>query len=184
MAASIRKAIIINGLPASGKTTIGVPLSNHFNAPLITLDTIKEAMFDGLGIGDREYNRKLGMITRDIIWRLQADFPKDVITVLDIWMGFPPYYNFKEGLEKAGIDQFVEIWCHAPGEVLAKRYLDRVDKRHKGHPGADYVPELMDVALRAQPMRLSPCLEIETTDLSIIDIPKVIAWVEKELDIH
>jgi hypothetical protein len=120
-AASIRKAIIIKGYQHPVK-----PLSECL-FPIILklpdhLDTIKEAMFDGLGIGDREYNRKLGMITRDIIWRLHADFPKDVITVLDIWMGFPPYYYFNEGLEKAGIDQFVEIWCHAPGEVLAKRY--------------------------------------------------------------
>ena len=170
-------------MPASGKTTLGVHLSEQFNAPLITLDTIKEAMFDSFGIGDREYNRKLGRVSRDIIWRLIADFPKDLVSVLDIWMGFSPYYNVDEGLARAGIDQFVEIWCYAPGEVLAKRYLERVDKRHKGHPGADYVPELMDVALRARPMGKSPVLEVEMSDLSSINIPMITAWVARELDI-
>lgn len=178
-----RKAILINGLPASGKTSVGRALVNQFRAPLLTLDTIKEPMFNNLGIGDREYNRKLSKTCKEIIWALVADFPKGSLAILDVYFGFAPFDSVLEGLKHAGIGKFVEIWCTAPGELLAKRYLERVGLRHKGHPGADYAPELIEVAKRAVPMGLSPVYTIDTSDPAAVDNEALFRWVSKELDI-
>jgi glucokinase len=178
-----RKAILINGLPASGKTYIGRALVDQFRAPLLTLDTIKEPMFNNLGIGDREYNRKLSKTCKEIIWALIADFPKDVLVILDVWFGFAPFDSVLEGLKHAGIGKFVEVWCTAPGDILAKRYLERINLRHKGHPGADYAPELAETAKRAVPMNLGPVYTIDSSDPSAINNDALFRWVSRELNI-
>ena len=178
-----RKAILINGLPASGKTILGRNLAEKFNAPLMTLDKIKEAMFNGLGIGDREYNRSLSRACKEIIWALIAEFPKDALIIVDAWFGFPSYEKVFHGLEHAGIDHFVELWCNAPGEILAKRYLERVDLRHKGHPGSEYAHELVEIAKIAVPMNIGPVYSIDMTDPCNIDYQSIILWICKELNI-
>lgn len=178
-----RKVILINGLPASGKTALGEHLKNRFNAPLLTLDTIKEAMFNVLGTGDREYNRMLGRACKEIIWALISEFPCNSLAIVDAWFGYPPYDKVFEGLQHAGIARFVELWCHAPGEILAERYLERVDLRHKGHPGREYAPELEEVAKRAAPMNIGPLYSIDTSDFAAIDFEAITAWVAKELEL-
>lgn len=178
-----RKVVLINGLPASGKTALGEHLKERFNAPLLTLDTIKEAMFDVLGTGDREYNRRLGRATKEIIWAVISEFPRNSLAIVDAWFGFPPYDKVFEGLQRAGIARFVELWCHAPGEILANRYLERVDHRHKGHPGPEYAPELEEVAGRAAPMNIGPLFSIDTSDFAAIDFEAVSDWVAKELEL-
>lgn len=178
-----RKAILINGLPASGKTFVARTLVDQFRAPLLTLDTIKEPMFNNLGIGDRAYNRKLSKTCKEIIWALVADFPKDALVILDVWFGFAPFDSVLAGLKLAGIGKFVEVWCTAPGDLLAKRYLERVDLRHKGHPGAEYAPELAEIARRAVPMSLGPVYTIDSSDPTAVNHEALFRWVSRELNI-
>ena len=178
-----RKAILINGVPASGKSTIARALADAFHIPIVELDVIKEALFDVLGIGDRDHNRLLGRASRAVIWSLIPYFPKDAALVIDIWFNFPPHGWVLEGLAKAGITRFVEVWCHAERSVLSVRYLSRVGQRHEGHPGEEYIPELLDVAARAQPMNLGDVLLVDTTHPDSVDIQEIISWVAERLEI-
>src|SRR5271168_1748958 len=50
---------IILGTPASGKTTLARRLSADFSLPCLCKDDIKEALFDSLGPGDRDWSRRL-----------------------------------------------------------------------------------------------------------------------------
>jgi predicted kinase len=52
--------VLVTGPPASGKTTLARPLASHLGLPLLGKDTIKEALFDALGVGDRAWSRRLG----------------------------------------------------------------------------------------------------------------------------
>ena len=56
----MKRAVLVNGVTASGKSTVARALSQAKGWPLLTLDTIKEAIFEHLGTGDRDYNRLLG----------------------------------------------------------------------------------------------------------------------------
>jgi len=176
-----RHVVLINGLPASGKTMMGKSLSSLLGAPLLSLDTIKEAMFDVLGIGDREYNRSLGRACKEIIWSVIPDFPENSTILVDAWFGFPPYDLVTNGLQKAGVKNFVEIWCDAPGELLAKRYVERVGLRHKGHPGKEYGAELSEVAKRAAPMGIGPVLRVDMSAPASVNFEEVAGWVKQEL---
>ncbi|TIL28402.1 ROK family protein [Mesorhizobium sp.] len=158
-----RRAVLVNGIPASGKSTVSRGIAERMGWPLLALDTIKNPFLEVLGGGDREFNRILGRASYQAIWSVVGEAPADAIFVIDAWFGFQPRQVLEDHLRSAGVEQTAEIWCHAPGEVLAERYRARLDQRPAGHPGAAYIPELIELAKRAEPLRRGPLLDVDTT---------------------
>ena len=95
--------------------------------------------------------------------------------MIDAWFGFQPPDVLERHLSTAGIARTVELWCYAPGPVLAERYLSRAATRSAGHPGPEYVPELLALNARATPIRRGPCLSVDTT--APLDPDAVAAWI-------
>ncbi len=158
----MKRAVLVNGVPASGKSTVARAISANFGWPLLGLDTIKEPFFEHVGAGDREHNRKLGRASYAAIFNLIAGFPQGSTTVVDAWFGFQPPEVLTGHLKRAGISQTVEIWCRSEPTQIAERYGARVRKRAVGHPGLEYLPELLALARSARPLSLFPLLEIDT----------------------
>jgi glucokinase len=178
----LRKALLINGPPASGKTTIADQLLPILGYPLLSLDTIKDALFETLGTGDREFNRVLGRTALSIIWALVGDLHEDAFVMIEAWFGSSAFGDIESQLRQVGVERVAEIWCHAPGETLAERYIKRVDHRHPGHPDESYAQELINVAQDATPLNISPVLSIDTSGDDLPE-PGVIAdWVLQALD--
>lgn len=171
----MKRAVLVNGVPASGKSTVSREIARHLHAPLMALDTVKEPMFHHVGIGDREHNRKLGRASYEIIFAAIGDWPSGATVVVDAWFGFQPPEVLERHLATAGIGCTAELWCHAPGPALAERYLSRAATRSPGHPGADYVPELLALNARAMPIGRGPCLRIDTT--APLDVDAVMGWI-------
>ena len=159
----MKRAVLVNGIPASGKSTVARAICQAKGWPLLTLDTIKEAFFAHLGTGDRDYNRLLGKASYQAIFALIKDFPDDAIVVIDAWFGFQPVEILQGHIAHAGIGSIAEVWCHAPGEVLGERYRARLGQRHSGHLGESYVPELKELASRAIPLGSYPLFDVDTT---------------------
>ena len=178
-----RKAIIINGPPASGKSTIADELGNIFNLPVLKRDTIQEALYDVIGTGDREYNRMLGRAGIAVIWAVLNNFPWEGAAIIDAWFRYPPYDWVQQGFSSAGIKSFVEVWCHAPGEVLSARYLSRMGQRHAGHPGKDFAIELIEIAKKAKPMGIGDLLSVDTSTPDLVNIQEISSWISAKLKI-
>jgi glucokinase len=159
----MKRAVLVNGIPASGKSTVAREISKLMKWPLFTLDTIKEAFFAHLGTGDRDYNRLLGQASYQAIFALIKDFPDNTTVVIDAWFGFQPPEILRDHMATANIEQVVEVWCHAPGLVVGERYRSRLRKRHAGHLGESYIPELVELAKAAKPLGVYPVYDIETT---------------------
>jgi glucokinase len=158
-----RTAILVNGVPASGKSTVSRRISAELSLPLLALDTVKEALFAELGTGDRLYNRRFGRASYGAIWALIGAFPADVAVVVDAWFGFQPLELLLGHLSRAEVTRVIEIWCTAPADVIAQRYADRAGQRHAGHLGLDYVPELRLLAERARPLGIGPAISVDTS---------------------
>ena len=173
----MRKAILVNGVPASGKSTVSRAVARRLCLPLMTLDTVKEPMFHHIGKGDRDHNRKLGRASYEIIFAVIGDWPADATVVIDAWFGFQPPDVLERHLSTAGIAHTAELWCHASGPVLAERYLSRAATRSAGHPGPEYVPELLALNARAMPIGRGPCLHVDTT--APLDPDAVMAWISE-----
>lgn len=178
----MKAAILVNGVPASGKSTVARAVSRHFAMPLMTLDTIKEPLFHHVGIGDREHNRMLGRASYEIIFAAINEWPADALVVVDAWFGFQPLEVLERHLSVAGIDRTAELWCHAPSSVLAERYAARQAHRAAGHPGLEYVPELVTLNGHAQPLGRGPCFAINTTEALRLDV--VTSWLKETLGIR
>lgn len=181
---SQRKAILVNGPPASGKTTIAEVLAAHFHLPILARDAVQEALYDTLGTGDSEYNRLLGRVGMAVIWRMLQHFPLDAVVIIDTWCRHPPFDWLTDGLKSAGITRFVEIFCWAQGEVLAQRYLRRVDLRHPGHPGRELAAELIEMAKKAKPTGLAETLFVDNSQGTSISQTEIIQWVNERLPIQ
>lgn len=161
----MKTAVFVNGVPASGKSSVAREVSEYLRAPLLALDTVKESLFEHLGTGDRDYNRKLGKACYQAIFALVGDFPSDSIAVVDAWFGFQPMEILQQHIERAKIMRVIEIWCHASPDVIGTRYLARTAQRSSGHLGPDYVPELIALASRARPTGLFPVIDVDTEQM-------------------
>jgi glucokinase len=159
----MKRAVLVNGIPASGKSTVARAVSAAKNWPLLSLDTVKEAFFAHLGTGDRDYNRLLGKASYQAIFALISGFPDGTTSVIDAWFGFQPHSVLQSHIANAGIGQAAEVWCHAPGPILGERYRSRLATRHAGHLGASYISELVELADKAQPLGSYPLFDIDTT---------------------
>jgi predicted kinase len=178
----MKQAVLVNGVPASGKTTVARAIGAHLDVPVLELDVVKEVLFDELGHreADREWGRALGRASIGSIWALLASFPADSTVVVEAWLRLPPYDAVVRGLERAGVDRFVEVWCQAEPEVLVARYAERT--RHPGHPAPEnYLDELRQLAAAGRPMTLGPYLEVDTGDFSTLDLDGVATWVAGQL---
>jgi glucokinase len=179
----VRRAVLVNGIPATGKTAIARAIGSRLHVPVFSLDSVKEALFAELGTqdGDREFGRSLGRASMLAIWSIVAESPLDAAVVVEAWFRKPPHDVVLRGLERAGIERWVEVWCHASPDVLAARYAART--RHPGHPPASYAAELAELAKVVQPMALSEVLSVDTSDFDAVDLDAIARWVGHQLDI-
>lgn len=162
----MKQAIIVNGVPASGKSTFAAGLtrsllSHGIAAVPLTLDTVKEGLFVHVGTGDREHNRMLGRASYHAIFNTLAAFPDALVPVIDAWHGFQPERVLRDHIARAGVDQVIELWCSVTPETAAARYRDRTATRHSGHPPASYADELYELAQRARPFALGPVVVVD-----------------------
>lgn len=61
--------ILLQGLPASGKTTIGREVAQTLGIPFLSKDMYKEALFDALpNKGNLEWSQAIGAASFDILY--------------------------------------------------------------------------------------------------------------------
>ncbi len=173
----MKQAVIVNGVPASGKSTVSARLTNFlldagFMAVPLCLDTVKEGLFAQLGTGDREHNRILGRASYHAIFNSVAAFPDQLVSVIDAWHGFQPEHVLRDHLARARVERVIEVWCRVSPEAAAARYRSRTGDRHSGHLPASYADELYELAKRARPLGIGPVLEVDAErpmDLRVFD---------------
>ena len=141
------------------------PLAAALGVPLLAKDTIKEALFDALGTGDRAWSRRLGAASMEVLFALAADAPT---AVLESFWRRPFAVDRLAALGRP----LLEVHCACPPEVSLGRYRERV--RHPGHGGVGE-DEVAGWAADAGALALGPVLEVDTT--SPVDGAAVAAWV-------
>jgi predicted kinase len=160
--------IVVTGPPAAGKTTVARELAARLRLPLIAKDTIKEALFDALGVGDLAWSRRLGEATYLALAALAEDsVAAGGSLVLE--------GNFVRGSEvetrlAALPARIVQIHCSAPLELLIERYEGR--GRHPGHIDHDRADALREAVemRRHDPLDLpGETIRIDTTEP--VDVP-------------
>lgn len=123
--------IVVTGLPASGKSTVGAAVAGALALPLLDKDEILEALFDSLGMGDGEWRTKLSRAA-DLVFQRLAMRAKGAVLV-SWWQH--PQSDVASGTSPSWLcslpGEFIEIHCKCAPQVAAERFFAR--RRHAGH---------------------------------------------------
>ncbi len=172
--------ILVTGLPGTGKTTLSQKLAPELGVALLAKDGIKEILFDELGWSDREWSMKLGRATYHVMdyvieGQLKAGHSLMVESPL-----VPAYEEkkYQQWQEQYGFF-CIQVLCHARGDVLVKRVVDRShgSERHPGHGDAIGAAEITPDLTKGKedPMALDgTIIEVDTTDFSKVDTAAII----------
>ena len=119
--------VVVDGPPASGKSTLAPALAQGLCLPLLAKDTIKDALMEVMPPVDVEHSRQLGRASVGIMLSLAAASP--VGAVLES--------NFYRGRAVAALQQLpgpvVEVLCRCDRHVASARYRRRAGTRAAGH---------------------------------------------------
>jgi predicted kinase len=163
--------VVVTGPPAAGKTTIARAIAARLRLPLIAKDTLKEALFDGLGTGDLAWSQRLGEATYLAIQALvEESVAAGASMVLEgnLVRGSP-----LEAALAALPARFFQVHCSAPLEFLIERYAGR--SRHPGHVDSERIDALRQAVEtgRHEPLYLpGQTIRLETTQP--VDIEAVV----------
>ncbi|MFT4184603.1 MAG: ROK family protein [Rhizobium sp.] len=174
-ASAEKRVVLVNGVPASGKSSLAKSLSRRTGWPVLSLDGIKNPFLEHIGGVDRDFNRTLGKASYQAIWSFIREAPAGSTFIVDAWFGFQPKALLETYIQDAGVDRVAELWCKVPGAVAGERYASRLQDRLPGHPGAEYVGELVVLADRAEPMGCGALMTVDQTKEPNMD--DIAAWI-------
>lgn len=171
--------VLVNGVPAAGKSSVSAALSQALGWPLLSLDGIKNPFLQHIEGVDRHFNRLLGAASYQAIWSLVATAPPGNAFIIDAWFGFQPKADLVHYLQQAEVTQVLEVWCQISPELAAERYAARLSQRLPGHPGEAYIPELKALAENAVPMSLGPVYHLDAQP--VLESLPVVTWVKENI---
>lgn len=170
--------VLINGLPAAGKSTLAADLAVALGLPLLSKDLIKEAHADVLGadpppgLTQRDWNRKLGTAASETMWALlERSTPGAVLE--SSWRA-DVRGLVEAGLLHAGFSGAAEVWCEAPLPLLRERFDRRWASSHPIHGVAPDDGEWAQMVEHAEPLSLGPILRLDTS--ALVDLVSVVEW--------
>jgi predicted kinase len=170
--------VVVTGPPASGKTTIARVLADALPAPLLAKDTIKEALFDGLGTGDAEWSRKLGIATYGILYLvLEEELRAGRSCVLEANFDHNEASAQLAAIQLRRPFRALQIVCAASREVLIERFVERSDSRHPGHIDEERLEDVIESidAGRWRELELDgETIEVDTTDWASVNVDALV----------
>jgi len=156
-------AILVNGLPGSGKTTLSATLAGVLGCPLLAKDPVKEALADLAG--PMIDPQALGSIAMDTVWAMAAEVEAGVV-VDSFWHRPRDLEPARAGVSRAGSPRTLEVWCDVDPDVALQRVVDRLAAggRHPAHGTVESTrASWAEWAEAAAPLGEWPVLRVDTS---------------------
>lgn len=154
--------VVVTGVPGSGKSTLGRTLADALDAALISLDAIKEELYDAhAGVLDG-FDLRLAA-ERELARRLD----RSDTAVVDIWV--QPGRDTERVAGLLAGRPVVEVLCRVPAALAVDRYVRRPRTGPHKPPDEATLQHIREAASVIAPLGLGPCLEVDTSVAVDID---------------
>ena len=166
------KVIIVNGCPASGKTYTANLLSSKLCIPVVSKDFFKESLFDSLGFKDRQFSVEIGKASYKLLLQTAQLLTEHKCSFILENAFFSKSEN--EILNSLNCHRIIQVWCHAPVNLLVERFIKRSldGSRHPGHVDSNNAREIKSKILSNTytPLNLpAPLIYLPTSDFNSSD---------------
>ena len=179
------KLIIIGGALATGKSTAARALEEQTSIKRISMDDLKERLFDIGGYRDRDWSRRIGQIAWPVFQQLvelHLAHGKDVIAEATfLW---PDDLDWIHQMKDRYRAEIYQIWMTADPLVARERFVARAQsERHPGHNDAlEHVLAEFDVRIFNRtfiphPLR-GKTVVIDTTDFDQVDHQAICRFIQ------
>jgi predicted enzyme related to lactoylglutathione lyase/predicted kinase len=119
--------VVVDGPPASGKSTLAPPLAEALGLPLVAKDTIKDALMAVLPPADVAASRQVGRAAVGALLAVAAQSPIGAVLESN-------FYRSRAVDDLARLPgQVVEIFCRCDEQTARQRYRRRAGTRVAGH---------------------------------------------------
>ncbi len=159
------RVVLVNGLPASGKSTLAIALVERLGWVLLSKDALKED-FCTL-VWPHVSSERLGGLALDTMYSLAGAIEGSVL--LDaIWLSTRDRPFLDAGLATMGEPRVVEVWCDVPEALARQRFELRMPERHEMH-GA-WRPGFWDGAgpITENPIRVDTSADVDVDGLAAL----------------
>jgi predicted kinase len=166
--------VIVDGPPASGKSTLAPALAARLGLPLIAKDTIKDALMTVLDVPSVDVSRQIGRAAVAAMLAVAAESPIGAV----IESNFVRTY----ALESLGAlpGDVVEVFCRCERMVSLERYRARAGARAAGHFDDLRTEEELWNAEVAEPVAGGwPVIEVDTN--VDVDVDRVVAAIRSAM---
>lgn len=180
--------IIVNGLPASGKTTIAKYLGSRLNLPVIHKDEINQVIAEGLTCNSLEESYLQGYISIKLLYKFAEILGRQGKSCIVESVFDPVYANEEWGIQQTKyLFNVIQIVCFAEGNQLYNRYVER--SYMPCRPGYHFDEAKLSQGMaerllqgKIEPINIpGPILEVDTTDWSSVNLGELVLTVMQHL---
>ncbi len=171
------KFIIVGGALATGKSTIAKFLEEQTGIKRISMDELKERLFDIGGYKDRQWSKRIGQMAWPLfkqLVELHLERGEDVIAEATfLW---PDDVDWMREMMKQHYANLYQIWMTADPIVARERFIVRaqMSERHPGHNDAleevlaEFDERIFNRTFIPHPIK-EATLVVDTTNINLID---------------
>ncbi len=132
------KLIIIGGAPATGKTSLARTLQELTGIARVSMDEIKEALFDVVGYKDRAWSQEVGKMAWPVFQQtVHMYLDRGVSIIAEATFLYPDDADWLHALADRHGVELIQIWMTSNPIVARERFIHRANTiRHPGHNDA------------------------------------------------